>query len=138
MNTKLMAKQLREQAHKLILAAEALEAIEIEFNDTYNNDYLSYESKFFNTMGSYKKTCQNTEAINDSLQSWSFATTTEKLTRLELLKSILKDKALSLNEIVDLGIPKGTASSLMTEKSGFKKNHLGKWLYVGKMEEKYG
>lgn len=72
-------------------------------------------------------------SIPEASSSLAVETTTSSppLTRKEQVRALVdKYGSLSVNEVVnEHGVPRGTASNILSEKNGYKRDEEGKWFY---------
>lgn len=108
MDTKTWALEMRREAEKLLKAADVLEG------KTTSEQISTYS--------------QNSQAKVAIKGKRGLPPKISGVTRLEQLTNLLKDGPLAFNEIVEAGIPRGTASSLMTNDNGFTKDSVGRWI----------
>lgn len=115
MDVQNIAQELRKKADILIKAAEVLEGK----MDSNQIQFPIPSPAIFQAPSSIP--IQNSFIPKSSIP----AVGTRKDQLISLLK---KHGAMTMNEIVNTGIPKGTASAVMTEANGFKRDQFGKWI----------
>lgn len=121
MNPKAMALKLRDQAAKMIKAAEALEEISFLSSDEHTSNNSTDFSNY---------TVRIPAPPSDRVNPWNLVHK-DSGSRIDQLRNLLSHNPMTLSQIVNSGIPKGTASALMTEKNGFRKDFLtGKWIAI--------
>lgn len=104
MDTKTLAQQFRQEAAKLLKAADALEG-----KLTSSQPRSSPQVNLFSAQR-------------------ELAVTPSGPTRLDQIKSLIRSNGpMKIADLVANGVPRGTASSLVKESNGFKRDDQARW-----------